>query len=46
MTFKKFYFEKIKKRYQNAEFHADFKSVGKVFKSAIKKIISKTIMTT
>ncbi len=34
---KYFIFEKLKKGIKNAEFHADFKSVGKVFKSALKK---------
>jgi hypothetical protein len=31
MTFKKIWFEKIKKVSKNTEFHADFKSVEKVF---------------
>jgi hypothetical protein len=37
MTQKNFIFEKIKKGAKNAEFHADFKSVEKVFKKCTKK---------
>ncbi len=44
MTFKK-KFEKSKKVSKNAEFHADFKSVEKVFKKCTKKDISKTSLT-
>jgi hypothetical protein len=34
--------EKIQKGIKNAEFHADFKSVGKVLRKCTKKVISKT----
>ncbi len=37
-------FEKNQKKYQNAEFHADFKSIEKVLKNA-QKVISKTSLT-
>jgi hypothetical protein len=42
MTFKKIFWEKLKKVSKNPEFHADFKSVEKVFKKLTKKVISKT----
>jgi hypothetical protein len=38
-------FEKNQKKYQNAEFHADFKSIEKGLKNAHKKVISKTSLT-
>jgi hypothetical protein len=34
----------IKKGTKNAEFHADFKSVGKILINALKKVISQTIL--
>ncbi len=37
MTQKKFVFKKSKKVSKNAEFHADFKSVGKVLKKCTQK---------
>jgi hypothetical protein len=43
MTYKKFFFEKIKKGVKNAEFHADFESVEKVLKNVSKKVISKNV---
>jgi hypothetical protein len=43
MTKNKFFIKKVPK---NAEFHADFKSVGKVFKKMHQKtVISKTSLT-
>jgi hypothetical protein len=39
MTFKKF-FAKIKKGLKNAEFHADLKSIKKVLKNFISKIVN------
>jgi hypothetical protein len=40
-----FLFTVIKKGLKNAEFHADFKSVEKVFKNAPEKVMSKTSLT-
>jgi len=37
MTLKKFFFEKIIKGVKNAEFHADFNPLKKLFKNAPKK---------
>ncbi len=37
MTIQKFCFEKIKKRYKNAEFHADFESIEKVVEKCARK---------
>jgi hypothetical protein len=41
----KHFLNKTKKVSKNAEFHADFKSIGKVFKKCTKKVISKTSLT-
>jgi hypothetical protein len=38
MTKKKFLVEKLKKVSRNAEFHADLKSVEKVFKKCTKQV--------
>jgi hypothetical protein len=37
MSLKNIFVEKIKKVSKNAEFHADFKFIGKVFKKCTKK---------
>jgi hypothetical protein len=42
---KKNFVEKIKKGIKNAEYRANFKSIGKVLKNAHKKVLRKTSLT-